>query len=185
MVAVFFVTGFLSAGLAAPLVGAWADQQWVIYHLFFARTFIDNQLVQWPEETMSRFLHHIHPRLRMYRHTIHANSLYWSHPRRVFHLHPLLRIRILAYLFRQCHRLAFSRSFHHHGSCDPHQWDRSNSSRSRQQPTGRIHSQLLGSIHGKRTLADARLVYYCSPLARELWKPKCSRSRRSSIQKTW
>lgn len=27
MVAVFFVTGFLSAGLAAPLVGAWADQQ--------------------------------------------------------------------------------------------------------------------------------------------------------------
>ena len=27
MVAVFFVTGFLSAGIAAPMVGAWADQQ--------------------------------------------------------------------------------------------------------------------------------------------------------------
>ena len=27
LVAVLFVTGFMSAGLTAPLVGAWADQQ--------------------------------------------------------------------------------------------------------------------------------------------------------------
>ena len=26
LVAVFFVTGFMSAGIAAPLVGAWADK---------------------------------------------------------------------------------------------------------------------------------------------------------------
>ena len=30
MVAVFFVIGFLSAGIAAPVVGAWADQQYVL-----------------------------------------------------------------------------------------------------------------------------------------------------------
>lgn len=30
LVAVLFVIGFLSAGLTAPLVGAWADQQWVL-----------------------------------------------------------------------------------------------------------------------------------------------------------
>ena len=29
MVAVLFVTGFMSAGLTAPLVGVWADQQYV------------------------------------------------------------------------------------------------------------------------------------------------------------
>lgn len=29
MVAVLFVTGFMSAGLTAPLVGVWADQQCV------------------------------------------------------------------------------------------------------------------------------------------------------------
>jgi len=34
MVAVFFVTGFLSAGIAAPMVGAWADQQFVRYFPF-------------------------------------------------------------------------------------------------------------------------------------------------------
>ena len=27
LVAILFVTGFVSAGLAAPLVGVWADQQ--------------------------------------------------------------------------------------------------------------------------------------------------------------
>lgn len=27
LVAVLFVTGFVSAGLTAPLIGAWADQQ--------------------------------------------------------------------------------------------------------------------------------------------------------------
>ena len=34
MVAVFFVTGFLSAGLAAPLIGVWADQQYVVIFKF-------------------------------------------------------------------------------------------------------------------------------------------------------
>jgi len=29
LVAVLFVTGFIAAGLAAPLIGAWADQQFV------------------------------------------------------------------------------------------------------------------------------------------------------------
>ncbi len=30
LVALLFVTGFLSAGVTAPLVGAWADQQYVL-----------------------------------------------------------------------------------------------------------------------------------------------------------
>lgn len=29
LVAVLFVTGFVSAGLTAPLIGVWADQQYV------------------------------------------------------------------------------------------------------------------------------------------------------------
>ena len=32
MVAVLFVTGFMSAGLTAPLVGVWADQQCARLH---------------------------------------------------------------------------------------------------------------------------------------------------------
>ena len=30
IVATLFVTGFLSAGLTAPIIGAWADQQYVL-----------------------------------------------------------------------------------------------------------------------------------------------------------
>lgn len=41
MVAVLFVTGFMSAGLTAPLVGVWADQQYVTYALFTAIKLFD------------------------------------------------------------------------------------------------------------------------------------------------
>ena len=34
IVATLFVTGFLSAGITAPLVGAWADQQYVTIRFF-------------------------------------------------------------------------------------------------------------------------------------------------------
>jgi hypothetical protein len=30
LVALLFVTGFMSAGLTAPLIGVWADQQYVL-----------------------------------------------------------------------------------------------------------------------------------------------------------
>lgn len=41
LLAVLFVTGFVSAGLSAPLVGVWADQQCVIHHasLFSQQTY--------------------------------------------------------------------------------------------------------------------------------------------------
>jgi len=39
MVAILFVTGFMSAGLTAPLVGVWADQQYVIYTFPTLKTF--------------------------------------------------------------------------------------------------------------------------------------------------
>jgi hypothetical protein len=45
MVAVLFVTGFMSAGLTAPLVGVWADQQYVTYAFFTAIKTFDSGTV--------------------------------------------------------------------------------------------------------------------------------------------
>jgi len=38
LVAILFVTGFMSAGFTAPLVGVWADQQYVVFASYAMET---------------------------------------------------------------------------------------------------------------------------------------------------
>jgi hypothetical protein len=55
MVAVLFVTGFMSAGLTAPLVGVWADQQYVTYVSFTAVETFDSGTVAGAENSVLPF----------------------------------------------------------------------------------------------------------------------------------
>jgi hypothetical protein len=56
MVAVLFVTGFMSAGLTAPLVGVWADQQYVTHVPFTAVETFDSGTVADAGNSVSPFV---------------------------------------------------------------------------------------------------------------------------------
>ena len=90
MVALFFVAGFLSAGIAAPMVGAWADQQYVFLYPIISLITYSKTHSQRPSKTMSHLLYHSHHFLHMHFDTICTYPRHRSLIRRIFYLNSLL-----------------------------------------------------------------------------------------------
>lgn len=114
MVAVLFVTGFMSAGLTAPLVGVWADQQCV--HFFFDVAQGLNTR-QWPQEVVSRILYHLRLCVSLYQRALPPCSVFWTSHGRGIHIHPLFRFRVMVGFIRQLSNYPVLRSFDHFWSC--------------------------------------------------------------------
>ena len=115
MVAVLFVTGFMSAGLTAPLVGVWADQQCVFFSFNEAQGL---NTAQWPQEVVSRVLYHLHLCVSLHQRALPPCSVLWTSHGWGIHIHPLFRFRVVVGLLRQLSDYPVLRSFDHLWSCD-------------------------------------------------------------------
>ena len=102
MVAVLFVTGFMSAGVTAPLVGVWADQQCVFSHRSSPKSCLLRisiaSTMKRAQKTVSCLLYHLSLYLLLRHYPIPPCLIPWTLGGGNIDIHPLLCIRIMASL---------------------------------------------------------------------------------------